>query len=229
VGAPAHRICARADCAYDVNDVQSVGKVLTYSSLTQYTQSVSEVIGKDEFEQLGAFISLEVWDDVNDVLIVSSITAGKEDADTITGRDLIQAGVVQFYPISDAGIVDSESLLTLTGNRDLSRFGSDVLLFKSPEDGSQNVLVSAPFRSEDLRDDREGGRVYLFNSFDPDHQQANRTLGIFAPQSRFGSSMALIPTAQNGMQLLVGAEHYTSAQTPLTVTRLVGTVGLYQL
>jgi len=231
VGAPAHRICYRSDCVYDVNDVQSVGKVMAYSILNGFIQSVSELIGSDEFEQLGGFVGLDVWgDEDTPVLIVSSISAGLIDADTINGRDLIQTGVVHFYSITDSGIVDSESLLTLNGNRDLSRFGSDVLLFKSPVDGSQNVLVSAPFRSEDLREDREGGRVYLFNAFDHEQQHANRTLGIFMPQSRFGSSMALIPTQQNGMQLLVGAEHFTPASSvTLTTNRLVGTVGVFQL
>jgi hypothetical protein len=184
-------------------------------------------VGRGEFEQLGTFVSFDVWNDVN-VIVVTSLT--QDVPDPIDEDDLTQAGVVHFYQIS-SDQVDPTAIFTLFGDKDLGRFGSDVIVFKSPVDGTSSALVSAPYRSQNLTQDRESGRVFLYDSRSIEAQSANRTLGLdFASKTRFGSSMALVHSPPNGIQLLVGAQHY-SPPTPsgLAVDRLVGLVGLYQL
>lgn len=51
------------------------------------------------------------------------------DADTVNGRSLVQAGTVDFYRlVNDDEQVELEPFLTLFGDRDLSRFGSSVIV-----------------------------------------------------------------------------------------------------
>ena len=56
------------------------------------------------------------------------LVSGVPDADTINGRDLIQAGVVNFYPIRDEVLDLTTPLVTLYGNRDFGRFGGQVIV-----------------------------------------------------------------------------------------------------
>lgn len=68
------RYANRLDCRYDVNDIQSAGKVSVIRS-TSPTSPFTSLIGTDNFEQLGRHVLLGAYDG-QDVITISANSAG---------------------------------------------------------------------------------------------------------------------------------------------------------
>lgn len=191
---------------------------MTAFKSTDLSRPSATIKGTLQFSQLGADVTLASYDN-NDV-IVASATA----ADGVDG--LKQTGIVQLFQIISGHVDVGRPIMTISGDRQLARFGANVLVYKSRSDGLDHVVVSAPSRSESLLDERESGRVYEFfgTTADVSASQANVTYlvpGVI--HSRFGSSVTVL-NSLNNQQLLIGSAHYS-----LDSARLAGTLAVIQL
>jgi glycosylphosphatidylinositol phospholipase D len=224
VGSPTFRLCTRTDCTHDKSDIQSVGKVYVFHS-SSLVDPVHTMVGTRQFEQLGSFVGVANVDG-SDVIIVSSSSADLRDSnDPAVGRgNLTDSGLVRLYRIIDGTQVENDPYVTLSGDREFDRFGSDVQVYDSPKDGATHIVVAAPFRSHDLIVEREAGRVFEFYTAASNAAgQADMTYVMNAIKARFGSSIAIVPSPLKH-QLVIGARHYNAA-----FSRLAGQVAVIDL
>ncbi|XP_019619337.1 PREDICTED: phosphatidylinositol-glycan-specific phospholipase D-like [Branchiostoma belcheri] len=225
VGSPTWRHCARESCSYSENDTQSVGRVSVYAppSLQPQEQSVE---GTSEFGKFGQAIATESTPAKNNAdlkIAYASPTAGT----TGTSRD--QRGSVVVINAKTG-----ETVTRLCGDRDYSRFGWDVAFVDINMDGKDELLVSAPLRTDDPTEELYGGeegRVYIYEGETYSHQTAEdscqqaqtlSTLGTEEAKSQFGSTLATL-RYHDRTNIIVSAVH--SSKT----ARLAGAVHVFTI
>ncbi|XP_071501888.1 phosphatidylinositol-glycan-specific phospholipase D-like [Diadema antillarum] len=269
ISQPTYRICSRTDCSYSTSDVQSVGSLLVYA-WHSFPQPLAVFRGKASFEKLGASMALGVpFGNSTLVLAVASSTQSVKGSMAGVSMEFTQAGQVVLYNISsmrrpsflswrdptggqgppsnsylDNGVPAPEIIAVFEGDRKFGRFGGKVMFGDATGDGIDDLIISAPFRTEDITEELfkvEEGAVYIYQggpSFKvgnvsrecggltvikpcPSHQ-AYAVLSSQEGGSRFGSSTA-VWTYQKKRYLVVSAPNSNHSD------RLAGKVYIYAI
>ncbi|CAH1254246.1 GPLD1 [Branchiostoma lanceolatum] len=222
VGSPTWRHCARKNCSYSQNDTQSVGRASVFVPPSSVPQEKS-VEGTSEFGKFGQAIAAESpsKNNLNPNIAYASPTAGK----TGTSRD--QRGSVVLVNAQTG-----ETAKRLCGDRDYSRFGWDVAFADINMDGKDELLVSAPLRTDDPTEELYGGEeghVYIYEEGMDSYQttddscqlaQTLATLGTEEAKSHFGSALAVL-RYHDKINIIVSAVRSSKA------ARLAGAVHVF--
>lgn len=212
VGAPTYRICARSDCRFEQNDLESVGKLYTFR--TPLPDSVTDTYpGSVRFSQMGYnLVGAQLLN--NQVLAISSVTG--------TADVFQQSGTVSILESFN----DIQPSQTFIGDREFGRFGANVEITDVIASSNNDVIISAPFRSETIADNREEGRVFIFNgdTLTPIRtaDEAELKLGLGEDKARFGSAMTSF--RQNDKVTLAISAPYSGVKA-----RLGGRVAIYTM
>ncbi|KAM4688962.1 phosphatidylinositol-glycan-specific phospholipase D [Discoglossus pictus] len=161
VGSPTWSSCKSTDC----ENKQSVGKA--YGFYPPSTNTSFVVQGETEQSKLGsAFASglLSVNGVLKQVLMVGAPSQSTTSKVTFISRELHHAGTTTVYELK--GAEDPSSLHTMGGDREYARYGTKIYLSDLDNDGLDEVIVTAPLRTDDITSvlyGVEAGRVYIYN------------------------------------------------------------------
>ncbi|XP_074843689.1 phosphatidylinositol-glycan-specific phospholipase D [Carettochelys insculpta] len=165
IGSPTWKSCIGLGCYSSLDTKQSVGKVYGYSPPS--TQSWFSVTGAMERGKLGSSLAsgfLSVAGIPREVLVVGAPTSDSPSRIAFISSVLHQAGTVLMYDLTRGA---KPSLLsTFSGDRRFSHFGGDVHLRDLNNDGLDEIIVTAPLRTEDITSVLYGGEagcVYIYS------------------------------------------------------------------
>ncbi|KJE93749.1 glycosylphosphatidylinositol specific phospholipase D1 [Capsaspora owczarzaki ATCC 30864] len=173
VGAPSTRICASSGCSFSDSDVQSVGKIFGFAPAQSASNPIFTLAGVQSFGKLGlsAAIGSPLGSFSEPHLIVGAPTQTVEGKIAGIADSLDQAGAVYMIRLADL-LGKAQTLnqvtpaLTLGGDRRYARFGWHVVVADVNDDQVDDVLISAPTRTDDVSEELlagEEGIVYVFH------------------------------------------------------------------
>ncbi|XP_076462719.1 phosphatidylinositol-glycan-specific phospholipase D-like isoform X2 [Babylonia areolata] len=162
---PAWRSCAWQNCSFTDKDVQEVGQlnVFTASSPGKPVSPSWRITGTQGLQKFGS--SAAVGRPLSDGTPVLAVGApGQNVAGTIADIHVTfpQTGAVWLYNLSDPHWAPAA---TLQGDRRFSRFGSQILFSDVNSDGFDDLIVGAPFRTDDVTEEvhaGEEGAAYVY-------------------------------------------------------------------
>jgi len=180
VGAPASRKCANKDCSYSPKDVQEKGKVYIFDVWYPHVKLVSTIEGPAKFSKFGSSLAVGYPFGVtsNPFLAVSAPSVDvKGHFINNVPHMFIQAGSVYLFNLTSLnangnGVYNEqahfsdEAVSIFSGDRDYGKFGMSVTFRDINDDAFHDLLVGAPFRTEDLTEEiigSESGSLYIFN------------------------------------------------------------------
>lgn len=178
IAAPTFRLCDNKDCSYSKDDIQSVGRVYLFQyTLKGSPQTLATITGHKTFMKLGS--SLAVGNPYNnsddDMLAVSAMTLSLEGyLDYLKDMPVQfdQSGAIYITNLTavlqhgnDMSIKDINYAAMFEGDRSFARFGWSLALTDVNQDGVEDLLFAAPFRTEDITEELRGaeeGELYVF-------------------------------------------------------------------
>ncbi|KAM8966945.1 phosphatidylinositol-glycan-specific phospholipase D [Pelodytes ibericus] len=211
VGSPTWS-CKRArGCDYPFVDLQSVGKVYGFYPPSKNVSFV--VHGDTEQNKLGSSLAsgiLSVSDVRKQVLLIGAPTQNTNSRFAFISQQLHHAGAVKVYELN-AGIAPSP-LGILSGNREFARFGANVHLSDLDNDGLDEIIVTSPLKTGDIKSmvfGTQAGHFYVYNG--------NITSpGLLSKHCKSWSS----PCPQDWAQyIVISPEEHTSFGTAVTTVR----------
>ncbi|XP_053570772.1 phosphatidylinositol-glycan-specific phospholipase D [Bombina bombina] len=240
VGSPTWSKCKSSDCEFSSTGSQSVGKA--YGFYPPSTNATFLIHGEKEQSKLGSSFAsgiLSINGVRKQVLLVGAPSQSTTYGFAFISRDLHQAGRVTVYELG-AG-AEPSSLHSLSGDREFSRYGANIHLNDLDNDGLDEVIVTAPLRTDDITSMLYGvqaGRVYIYNgnvtspgflsksckSWISPCPEERAQYVLISPEvkSRFGS--AVITVKSNKTRTVVVAAERSSMKA-----RLAGTLYIYNL
>ncbi|KAL4235881.1 Glycosylphosphatidylinositol specific phospholipase D1 [Mactra antiquata] len=146
VSQPEYRQCYYKNCTLTALDKQALGRLNGYygNNLTKNWT----VEGDRELYQLGwsADIGNPYPDKTRQVIAVSA-----PDAFVYGSMDFVQAGHVLLFNTTNGSLPPTKKpMAKLEGDRRIGRFGYSVKFWDVNNDGMDDLLISAPFRSDDF-------------------------------------------------------------------------------
>ncbi|XP_033118373.1 phosphatidylinositol-glycan-specific phospholipase D-like [Anneissia japonica] len=172
VSQPTYRICSVEGCPHSDNDTQSVGRILGYD-VRNLGQPVLCLHGGHSFDKLGASIALgDPYNDGSDILALG-VDTGKV-AGKIFGisSNFNQAGYLRLLNLTNwapstvsCNKTSIPEVAVFKGDRSYARFGMSAKLNDVTGDKIDDLIVSAPFRIDDITEELYGGDtgfVYIF-------------------------------------------------------------------
>lgn len=253
VGAPTLRVCHNSDCSFSSSDIQSVGKLYAFSPFTSSGSTpLFTLRGSQALSKLGksATIGFPFGPNGGAHVVVSTPNedvSGKIEAIPDT---LLQAGTVYVLKLSDLlgknlDINSTNVITSFSGDRRYARFGWSVALTDVNGDGNDDLLVSAPTRTDDFTGEIYGGEeggiyVYYGGAKFPtgDATKHCGLLGINQPCtskvasftvhpsesfSRFGASFIAVDLTGSGQRNVVGGSERSNKGSYLGGTVTVHT------
>ncbi|PVD23836.1 hypothetical protein C0Q70_17110 [Pomacea canaliculata] len=238
---PGLRHCILTNCSFTNNDTQSLGQVNVFTVRNgQVPTLVTQMRGEQEMDSMGTSIAIgKPYPDGGIIM-----AAGAVGRDVLGSVDNVpwtftQAGVVQLFNLSDG----AHLITTFSGDRRSSNFGGKVMFADVNDDGYDDLLLGAPFRTEDITEEihaGEEGGVYIFlggKTFPRGNnatfhclpsslvkpcpaQSASIELTFGEDRARLGSQFAVVKS-KTQLQVLVTALHSSRG------ARLSGTVAVY--
>ncbi|XP_052229611.1 phosphatidylinositol-glycan-specific phospholipase D-like isoform X2 [Dreissena polymorpha] len=200
--------------------------------------------GIESFKQVGwdADIGSPFADKSTQVIAVSNVGMDIDGRILAKQTYFEQAGNVFLFNTTD-GFIPVQLNQTIDGDRRFERFGTKIRFFDVSGDGLDDLIVTAPLRSQDISEEFYGadqGQVYIYNGgtnfpYDPALEQCKGELVKPCPgkqastvltwggeiaQTRFGSNVEVLK-AESGRQVFITAQH--SSQ----FARLAGAVGVF--
>lgn len=170
-----YRLCAKKDCSYSKDDVQSVGRVYLFLPNLSL-QHMATITGHQTFMKLGTSLSVgKPYNNSEDFLAVSAATLSFEghlvDVEDIP-ISFNQSGAI--YLVNSTKVLQSGTDISLNdlrytaifeGDRSYARFGCSLDFTDVNRDGVTDLVFSAPFRTEDITEELKGaeeGQLYVF-------------------------------------------------------------------
>ncbi|XP_066435047.1 phosphatidylinositol-glycan-specific phospholipase D [Eleutherodactylus coqui] len=161
IGSPTWSSCKRYYC----ENPQSVGKAFGFYPPSK---SIAFILhGTEDQSKMGSSFAsgtLAVNGENKRVLIIGSPTQRTRSKVVFISSELKHAGTATVYDLK--GKTDPSPLGTLRGDREFSRFGTQLHLSDLDDDGLDEIIVSAPLRNDDITSAMFGsqtGRVYIYN------------------------------------------------------------------
>ncbi|XP_065055782.1 phosphatidylinositol-glycan-specific phospholipase D-like isoform X2 [Rhopilema esculentum] len=179
LGAPAYRKCFNEDCSYSPHDVQQLGRVFIYDLSFVRPKLVAVLEGLKRFSKFGASLAagLPFGASSGTMLAVGAPSVDVEGhlVDMVPNT-FTQAGTVHLFNLTllvRSGFHFNENLFSssavvgnFSGDRDYGGFGMAVKFEDTNGDSVDDIIIGAPFRTEDLTEEivgAESGAVYIFN------------------------------------------------------------------
>ncbi|XP_069586974.1 phosphatidylinositol-glycan-specific phospholipase D isoform X2 [Ranitomeya imitator] len=161
IGSPTWSSCKRHYC--DIP--QSLGK--TYGFYPP-SKNISFILhGSEDQSKMGtSFASgtIAVNGEIKHVLMISAPTQSTMSKVVFVRRELTHAGTAIMYELK--GKTEPSLLGTMRGDRQFSRFGTNLHLRDLDDDGLDEIIVTSPLRTGDITTTMLGsqtGRVYIYN------------------------------------------------------------------
>ncbi|EDO37905.1 predicted protein [Nematostella vectensis] len=246
VSAPAFRY--KADCRNSPHDTQTVGRVYVYPIQPGASPTFSvSITGNETFMKLGMSLSVgsPYLDDAPYLAVSAATKAVTVHLPANIESTFEQSGVV--YLLNMSGILQRKqnvSLTNMTGDRRFARTGWVVDWADVNMDGIQDLLFSAPFRTNDITEELVGseeGKLYVYyggkvfprgqgtrgcTDIDPCPGEKEQYICTGLPvHSRFGSSFFALPSNN---KKTAGRYVAVSAPRSSALAFHAGTVHLYR-
>ncbi|XP_071955087.1 phosphatidylinositol-glycan-specific phospholipase D-like [Antedon mediterranea] len=175
VSQPTYRICSVEGCPHSDNDTQSVGRIVAYD-VKNISEPVFCLHGESAFDKLGSSMAVgDLYNDGSDILVLGV------DTGNVTGKILgissnfNQAGYVQLLNLTKMSATSDSchqmqassipEVATFKGDRFYARFGMASKFHDVTGDKIGDLIVSAPYRIDDITEEIFGGdtgSVYVF-------------------------------------------------------------------
>ncbi|KAL5022389.1 hypothetical protein ScPMuIL_001544 [Solemya velum] len=225
VSQPTFRKCFLNDCTVSVNDTQSVGRLNIYHIGTGIPELCSQWTGDSEFEQTG--FSSDIGRPYGDEPIIMAIS---NPGLSIKGKVLdIPAKLSQTGSVTLINITawNNTQLAVFQGDRQYGRFGEHVKFADLNMDGFEDLIITAPLRTDDFTEELMGaqqGLVYIYyggknfplgdatsncsrSPVEPcPGEKASVVLKLDEDKARFGSNISVLK-AKNKINLVITAAH----------------------
>ncbi|XP_030847523.1 phosphatidylinositol-glycan-specific phospholipase D-like [Strongylocentrotus purpuratus] len=190
VSQPTYRLCVNPNCSYTVHDIQSVGALSIFSAGPSPVL-LAVLKGQDTFQKLGA--GFAVGDPFGNGSLVLAVGSNTKDVDgeiLDVPVKLTDAGRVTLYNLDisspstllhPSGSSTASRLIRLhldhredvslgpiamyEGDRQYGRYGGELMFQDVTGDGIDDLVVSAPFRTEDISEELfkvEEGSIFVY-------------------------------------------------------------------
>ncbi|XP_067677733.1 phosphatidylinositol-glycan-specific phospholipase D-like [Haliotis asinina] len=240
---PTFRKCSLYNCSYDVNDTQSIGRFNVFNTPVMRASLPVSISGSHHFQMFGS--SFDVGHPLpggDTILAVSAVGEDVKGKVLRVDTEFTQAGAVHLLNITNITSLQHEVAL-YPGDRRYSRFGAKVKFADLNTDGYDDLIVTAPLRTDDATEELYGaeeGRVFIFNggkgflvgnnalydckllsAIEPcPGQKASYELKFGEDGARFGTNIAVVKS-KHTVNLVVSALHSSRGD------RFAGAVVLY--
>ncbi|XP_071119252.1 phosphatidylinositol-glycan-specific phospholipase D-like [Haliotis cracherodii] len=243
VSQPTFRNCRLYNCSYDDNDTQSLGQFhMFYAPVTGATLSTTKS-GSRQFQKFGSSFDIgQPLPGGDTILAVSAVGEDVEGKVTLLDAEFTQAGVVHLLNITNITSL-SQQVALYAGDRRYSRFGAKVKFADLNTDGYDDLIVTAPLRTDDVTEElygAEAGRVFIYSGgkgfpvgdralydcqtlsfIEPcPGQKASYELNLGEDGAQFGTNVAVVKS-KHTVNLVVTALHSSRGD------RLSGAVVVY--
>ncbi|XP_041456952.1 phosphatidylinositol-glycan-specific phospholipase D-like [Lytechinus variegatus] len=185
ISQPTYRMCANPSCSYSPDDIQSVGALSIYSTGSS-PALLTRLRGEVSFQKFGSGFS--VGDPFGNGSLILAVGSNTKDIDgeiLDLSVKLTDAGQVTLYTldispsthVSPSGssptrmlryhpkMISLHPIALYEGDRQYGRFGGELMFDDITGDGIDDLIVGAPFRTQDISEELfkvEEGSIFVF-------------------------------------------------------------------